>query len=244
MESPVIHFHLFGEIDYHRCLALQRRLMYEAAANVAPRLVVILCEHPKVITVGRHGSRSRIQQTDDQLRREDLSVHWVNRDGGCLLHTPGQLAMYAVSSLDRCGWTASEFRDVYRQGLHAGLSALRISTDHCRGGLRGRTGLLAAVAMSLDDGVLRYESFINVAPPMAPFRSLDVGTGDPQMAGKRETMSCLLAERRLPVRMSEVRSALIAALTAAFRCECHHIDAGHPWLPAQGNESDSFARAS
>lgn len=244
MESPVIHFHLFGEIDYHRCLALQRRLMYEAAANDTPRLVVVLCEHPKVITVGRRGSRSRIQQTDDELRREGLSVHWVNRDGGCLLHTPGQLAMYAVASLDRCGWTAAEFHDVYRQGLQAGLSALSISTDHCPGGLRGRTGLLAAAAMSLENGVSRHESFINVAPAMAAFRSIDIGGGVPQMSGKRETMSCLLAERRLPVRMSEVRSALIVALTAAFRSECHHIHAGHPWLPAQGNERDSFARAS
>jgi lipoyl(octanoyl) transferase len=218
--------------------------MYEAAANVAPRLVVILCEHPKIITVGRHGSRSRIQQTDDQLHREGLSVHWVNRDGGCLLHTPGQLAMYSVSSLDRCGWTAAEFRDVHRQGLQAALSALLISTDRCHGGLRGRTGLLAAAAMSLEDGVSRHESFINVAPAMAAFRSIDVSTGGPQLSGRRETMSCLLAERRLPVRMSEVRSALIVALTAAFRCECHHIHAGHPWLPAQGIERDSFARAS
>src|SRR5690606_1375683 len=60
--------HLLGEVDFDAALALQRRLVFEAGERHAPRISVLLCEHPELITVGRDGSRGDIRLSPDELR--------------------------------------------------------------------------------------------------------------------------------------------------------------------------------
>jgi hypothetical protein len=43
-------------------------------------------------------------------------------------------------------------------------------------------------------------------------------------------MSCLVAERCGPVRMTTVRAALVGRLAAAFGCDRYHLYTGHPLL--------------
>ena len=38
-------------------------------------------------------------------------VRWVNRGGGCVLHLPGQLAIYPILALDRLGLGLQAFLD-------------------------------------------------------------------------------------------------------------------------------------
>jgi lipoyl(octanoyl) transferase len=215
--------------------------MYAAAASGDPRIAVTLCEHTKVITIGRHGSRSQIRLSDEQLRRENLQVHWILREGGCVLHAPGQLAIYVVAALDRFGWSNACFQDRFQQGLETALANLLIPTSRTRHGLRGRTGLLAVNGISVRQGVSHHGMFVNVSPSMSIYRCIDVAPSESAAGNDRETMSCLLAERQQPVRMSNVRAALITAFTDAFRCDAHHIHSGHPWLPSQGSERDALA---
>ena len=55
--EPVAEFRLLGRVPFEAFLALQSRLVYEAGGLAEPRIVVLLCEHPELITVGRAGSR-------------------------------------------------------------------------------------------------------------------------------------------------------------------------------------------
>ncbi len=43
-------------------------------------------------------------------------------------------------------------------------------------------------------------------------------------------MSCLVAERCGPVRMTGVRSALVCRLAERFNCDRYHLYTGHPML--------------
>ena len=48
-----VHIHLLGVVDFEDCLSLQRRLAYDAASRGDGRIVVLLCKHPPIITIGR-----------------------------------------------------------------------------------------------------------------------------------------------------------------------------------------------
>ena len=52
------HFHLLGCVDFEDCLSLQRRLAYDALTRGDGRIVVLICEHPPLVTIGRAGSRA------------------------------------------------------------------------------------------------------------------------------------------------------------------------------------------
>ena len=61
------HFHLLGCVDYEDCLSLQRRLAYDAVTRADGRMVVLICEHSPLVTIGRAGSRRDIRLTAHDL---------------------------------------------------------------------------------------------------------------------------------------------------------------------------------
>src|SRR4026209_1320262 len=92
--------YLLGSVDFDAILRLQRRLVYEIAGD---RLAsaLILCEHPPIITVGRDGSRGHIRFAPQALAARGWPIRWVNRGGGCLLHSGGQIAAYFILALNQ-----------------------------------------------------------------------------------------------------------------------------------------------
>src|SRR5438309_6698380 len=95
-----LQVYLLRSIYLESALALQRRLVYQVAGERSSAALV-LCEHPPLITVGRQGSRSHILCDPEELRVRRWRVRWVNRGGGCVLHQPGQVAVYPILPLDR-----------------------------------------------------------------------------------------------------------------------------------------------
>jgi lipoyl(octanoyl) transferase len=230
--GPAAEFHLLGRVDFDDCLALQRRLVYEAGGRNDGRIEVLFCEHPPLITVGRAGSRGHIRLTNEELARRQLQIRWVSRGGGCVLHGPGQLAVYPIVPLDWHGWTVGE----YMRRLQAGIVRtredmnVRGETRPGRFGVGGRSGHLAAVGVAVRDGVASHGAFINVNPAMSTFSFIDVVTPETAAFGEKTTMGCLLAERQQAVKMTAVRAALVANLAAALGCARHHLHTGHPLL--------------
>lgn len=236
--DPVAEFRLLGRVPFAAFLALQSRLVYEAGGWDEPRIVVLLCEHPDLITVGRAGSRGHIRFSHEQLKHEQLDVRWVGRGGGCILHSPGQLAVYPIVPLGLLGWTVGEYLRRLQRGLVDGLAELGVrgETSSNSFGIWGRSGLLAGVGVAVRSGIACHGVFINVNPAMRRYAFVDVFPPHPDPDSGKSVMSCLLAERQATVRMSGVRAALVKTLAAAFGCERWHMFTGHPWLTS-GPES-------
>jgi lipoyl(octanoyl) transferase len=231
-------------VDYGIWESFQRRLAYQASADVRNRLVVVCCEHSPVITVGRNGSRAHIRLTQEELDRAELSVRWVNRGGGVVLHGPGQLAIYPIASLDGCGWSTAEFMGRFHHGLRATVESLGIRTLP-RGestSIWTRRGLLVATGVAVGDRTTTHGAFVNVNPPPSCHGYIDTAAG--QSGGDRHsTTSSLFAERRRAVRMSEVRSAVVEHLTVSFGCDRHELHSMHPWLKqTTGSAREHVAR--
>src|SRR5260370_7169288 len=99
---------MFGVVDFETALRLQRRLHFEVCEN-RTQAALMLCEHPPAISVGRQGSHAHIRWTGEEVVPRRLPVRWVNRGGGCVLHLPGQLAVYPILPLDRLGLDVADY---------------------------------------------------------------------------------------------------------------------------------------
>jgi lipoyl(octanoyl) transferase len=223
---------LLGQISCDDAWALQQRLAAEVAEREEPSAVILFCEHPPLITVGRRGSRGHIRLTGERLRHENLDVRWVRRGGGCILHAPGQLAVYPIVPVTALGWTLGEYLRRLQRGLVQALETLRVHGVTQAGcpGVWGRSGLLAAIGAAVRRGVTSHGAFLNVNPAMRLFGFVDAVPPGQVEPGTKSTMGCLLAERRTAVRMSSVRAALVEGLAQAFDTDRYHLHTGHPLL--------------
>jgi len=225
-QSPAVETFLLDRIDFDMALTLQQRLANEIGQRDDGQINLLLCEHPQIVTVGRGGSPGEIAMHNGLLRNQQIEVRWANRGGGCMVHCPGQLAIYPIVPLQWHGFSVGEFLKRLHTGLIETLDDLNI-TSHAlpgRHGVWGRTGQLAAIGVAVRNWVTYFGAYLNVCPPMGLFRLVE---SDPI---GHTSMSCLVAERRGPVRMTAVRAALVRRLTEAFGCDRYHLYTGHPML--------------
>jgi lipoyl(octanoyl) transferase len=232
--DSVLQVYLLGAVDFDAALALQRRLAYEVAGD-RNRAALILCEHPPLITVGRQGSRAHILCDPDELRARQWPVRWVNRGGGCLLHTPGQFAVYPILPLDRLGLTIPAYLDRLQATLAAVAADCSITAGVRAGhsGLWAGTRLLGAVGIAVRDWVTYYGAALNVNPALTPYRLVRCGGDGP--------MTSLERERRGRVRPALVRERLVEHFAARFPVARTALFSDHPSL---GRKARSDALAS
>jgi lipoyl(octanoyl) transferase len=206
--------YLLGSVEFDAALALQRRLVYQAASQPYSASL-LLCEHPPLITVGRQGSRAHILCEPDELKARRWSIRWVNRGGACILHLPGQLAIYSILPLHERGIGLNE----YLTGLQSVV--VRVLRDFSLAGEAGNqwgTVLLggraiATIGVAVCNWVTYYGIMLNVNPDLEPFRRVRC------VAGNGVAMTSLERERRAPLSASLVRERVLAHFAAQFGFE-------------------------
>jgi len=90
-----------GLIEYTKALELQKDLVREVKAG-APG-VLLLCEHPATLTLGRTSHEHNILVAQDELVRRGVTVVEADRGGDVTLHAPGQLVAYPILDLKTMG---------------------------------------------------------------------------------------------------------------------------------------------
>jgi len=122
---------LEGLTDYAAALELQRRL---AAARVNGELtddILLLLEHPRVITLGRRARQSNVVATAEALAGRGVELHEVERGGDVTYHGPGQLVGYPILDLTHhrrdVHWYLRQLEEVLLRALSSfGVSGLRV----------------------------------------------------------------------------------------------------------------------
>lgn len=110
--DPITELHVrpievrrLGLIGYDEALALQRELVEERRADRVPDLLLLL-EHPPVITLGVRSeiARANVVATNERLADLGITVHETGRGGDVTYHGPGQIVGYPILDLrpDRC----------------------------------------------------------------------------------------------------------------------------------------------
>jgi len=88
----------FGLVGYAEAFTLQKRLV--AARKVgAIADVLIFCEHPHVITLGRNGKREHLLASEHVLRQKGVEFQAADRGGDITYHGPGQIVGYPILNL-------------------------------------------------------------------------------------------------------------------------------------------------
>ncbi len=223
--GPLLQVYLLGAVEFEAALGLQRRLVYQVAGD-RDTAALILCEHPPLITVGRSGSRAHILWEPDELKARRWAVRWVNRGGGCLLHLPGQLAIYPILPLDRFGLGVQAYLDRLRRALVDLLSDFNIKaqTRPNKAGLWVNSRPIAEVGIAVRQWVSYFGAALNVHPDLELFRSLR--TGGPEDG----PMTSLVRERNAPLRPALVRERFLEHFTRHFPCARVSLFFSHPSL--------------
>ena len=94
----MIQYLYLGRVDYAEALRLQEELV---ALRTAGRIgnVLLLLEHPPVLTLGRNANRSNILASAELLAARGVTLHDINRGGDVTYHGPGQLIGYPIFDL-------------------------------------------------------------------------------------------------------------------------------------------------
>ncbi len=137
-----------GVVEYSVAWELQRRVVAARKAGNIPD-VLLLCEHPHVITLGRSGKKDHLRTPDEMLRQMGVSFFETNRGGDITYHGPGQLVGYPILNL------AEIRRDVgwYVRGLEEAM--IRATAEYGIASRRvpGRTGVWVDVTRGVTEDV-------------------------------------------------------------------------------------------
>lgn len=229
--STALEVRLLGLVDFDSALELQERLVYELSGRTDPRGVLLLCEHPPLISIGREGSRGQVLLEDRELETCGIPVRWISRSGGAVMHVPGQLAVYPIIPLDRRGLGIREFRTRLETALLNVCHELRVPAKRLdsAAGLWSRGGQVGHFGATVKSWVSLHGMWLNVCPEESFLRTIRSSHPDAEEATESRVTSLqsqLL--RRIP--MSTAREAVIRHIVAAFEFNSMHLHTGHPQL--------------
>ena len=94
----MIQYLYLGRVSYDEALKLQAEIA-ELRYQGRVENVLLLLEHPPVLTLGRNARRANVLASDEMLARRGVTVHEINRGGDVTYHGPGQLVGYPIFDL-------------------------------------------------------------------------------------------------------------------------------------------------
>lgn len=130
-----------GLVAYSEAYALQRRIVAARKAS-AIEDVLLLCEHPPVITQGRNGKPEHLLVSEQLLRQRNVEFFEASRGGDVTFHGPGQIVGYPILNLGAIRrdvvWYVRMLEEVMiRTTAEFGMDAFRV---------QGKTGIWVSVA--------------------------------------------------------------------------------------------------
>jgi lipoate-protein ligase B len=200
-----------GRVEYDVALALQRRLAAERDDERVPD-VLLLLEHPPVITLGRRGSLDHVYADRTELDRLGIALRETNRGGLVTYHGPGQVVGYPIARLRGLARDAPTYVSGLEQTMLRTLAELGVAA-FTRPGERGvfaERGKIGAIGVAVSRGVTMHGFALNVSPDLRHFDLIDpCGLGH---------LGVTSLERELgrTVELGAVREALARSFAAVF----------------------------
>lgn len=211
-----------GLVPYADALTLQRRL---ATLRTGDRIedVLLLMEHPPVITLGRGGQKAHLRVAESSLTALGIEFVEVERGGDITYHGPGQLVGYPILNLADYGRDVHRYLRQLEEVLIVTLSDFGVRA----GRSLGRTGVwvgdrkIASLGIHVGRWVTRHGFALNANMDLVPFE-LIVPCG---IQGAQVTSMAQELSRPVPIR------EVTAMLTEHFE-----VEFGVSLLPASLSE--------
>jgi lipoyl(octanoyl) transferase len=215
-----------GLVSYSEAWELQKLVVTARKAGLIED-VLLLCEHPHVITLGRNGKRENLLASEQVLRQKNVEFFASDRGGDITYHGPGQTLGYPILNLGAIrkdvGWYVRMLEEVMiRATAKFGIAAERVA---------GKTGIwvrssqhpagmeekLGAIGVHISRWVTSHGFAYNVATDLRYF-DLIVPCG---IAGRKAASLEKILERA--VTREEVLKALVPSFGGVFGLEMHEM---------------------
>lgn len=135
MSTPKAKIRLLplGLEEYQKVWDLQKQLQQLRIKDECPD-TLILCQHPRVITMGKSTDANNLLVPEESLRDRGIPLFRVERGGDITVHNPGQLVAYPILDLNLyrrdIGWYMRSLEEVLIRTLEAfSIASQRISGE-------------------------------------------------------------------------------------------------------------------
>jgi lipoyl(octanoyl) transferase len=205
-----------GLTGYADAYALQKRVVAARKAE-AIEDVLLLCEHPHVITQGRNGKREHLLVSERVLRQKGVEYHETSRGGDITYHGPGQIVGYPILNLgairrDVVWYVRTLEEAMIRATSEFGIAAQRVA---------GKTGIwvrtenseekLGAIGVHISRWVTSHGFAYNVSTDLRNFDWIvPCGIADRKATSLEKLLGRSVAEKEVAPRIANYLGELLA----------------------------------
>lgn len=205
-----------GLIDYDQAHAFQRAAARLRIRGEIANDMLILCEHPAVVTTGRSTKQGNLLASAETLAANGVALRDVERGGDVTIHEPGQLVGYSVIDLKHHRRDLHWYLRQIEEALIIALANYGLET----GRSAGQTGVwianrkLASIGVHARDWVTTHGFALNAFNSMSTFQFI-VPCGIADVTMTSVAAEIVAAGFALPSPDS-LRESVIAAFEAVF----------------------------
>ena len=205
-----------GLLDYDAAYAFQRDAARRRISGELPNDLLILVQHPPVITLGRSTKPGNLLATPEYLASQGIALREIERGGDVTVHEPGQLVMYPILDLKQhredLHWYLRQLEEVVIRALRA----LGIDSERSP----GQTGVwregrkLASIGVHVKQWVTWHGVALNVENDLSTFAHV-VPCGIDRLEMTTVAREAVRTESVIPT-FSSVQEAITFSFKAVF----------------------------
>ena len=153
---------------------MQKRVVAARKAE-AIEDVLLLCEHPHVITQGRNGKREHLLASEHVLQQKGMEYYETSRGGDITYHGPGQIVGYPILNLGAIRRDVVWYVRTLEEAMIRATSEFGITAER----VAGKTGIwvragnteekLAAIGVHISRWVTSHGFAYNVSTDLRNF---------------------------------------------------------------------------
>jgi lipoyl(octanoyl) transferase len=207
-------------VSYGEALERQRRVARARISGEVGEDVLLLVEHPPVVTLGRSAKDAHLLASGEMLAARGIELFEVERGGDVTFHGPGQLVGYPILDLKRHRKDLHWYLRQVEQALIDALEEIGIPADRNPGltGVWTAGRKIASIGVHARDWVTWHGFALNVTTDLSYF-DLMVPCGI-------QAVTMTSVDRELGVRAPNadlVASAVVRTFGSVFSLEPREI---------------------
>ncbi len=160
-----------GRMAYAEALELQRRLARDRIAGTIGRDLLLMVEHPPVVTLGRSFHEQHLTTPRERLAARGIEVFDIERGGDVTYHGPGQLVGYPIYDLTQhrqdLHWFLRRIEESLIRALDELGLASRRNAPHTGVWIEGRK--IASIGIHVKQWVTWHGFALNVTTDLSSF---------------------------------------------------------------------------
>jgi lipoyl(octanoyl) transferase len=208
-ECPALQVARLGVVRYAEALELQRAVARARIDGSLGSDVLLLLEHPPVVTLGRSSKEKHLLAGPELLAARGIELFEVERGGDVTFHGPGQLVGYPIVDLKQHRKDLHWYLRQVEEALIMTLARFGIAAERNAGltGVWTQGRKIASIGVHARDWVTWHGFALNVTTDLSYF----VPCGIPHV-----TMTSVARELGRAVSLSEAEEAAAHAFGAVF----------------------------